>query len=154
MYFAINATRARDSVWPADKHCALQIGTYDPIPYGPDATKEVRLRVDRIKYWLAVGAQPSDRVAYLFWRAGLMPAPPLRFSPTQMIPKKTRREAAKAAKGYHTLTDALISTTLLPSSSTSASSIVARSSGAIAASRPSLASFSGMFTRVSPLHMR
>jgi small subunit ribosomal protein S16 len=82
----------------------VQIGTYDPIPFGLDGAKEVRLRIDRIKYWLAVGAQPSDRVSYLLWRAGLMPAPPTISSPTRSIPKKVQKAAAEAAKkrGYHT----------------------------------------------------
>ena len=50
------------------------LGSYDPIPFSLDGAKEVRLRVDRVKYWLSVGAQPSDRVAYLLWRGGLLPA--------------------------------------------------------------------------------
>lgn len=38
----------------------LQLGTYNPIP-SRDGFKEVRLNTERIKYWIAVGAQPSDR---------------------------------------------------------------------------------------------
>ena len=60
-----------------------------------DQTKEVRLKVDRIKYWLSVGAQPSERVSYLLWRSGVIPAPPLRFAPSKAISK----EQAKAAAG-------------------------------------------------------
>lgn len=45
------------------------IGTYDPIPKpAPDGTgiptKDIQLDVVRAKYWLGVGAQPSDPV----WR--------------------------------------------------------------------------------------
>jgi ribosomal protein S16 len=75
--------------------CAWQLGTYDPLPYVLDQTKEVRLKVDRIKYWLSVGAQPSERVSYLLWRSGVIPAPPLRFAPSKAISK----EQAKAAAG-------------------------------------------------------
>lgn len=30
----------------------------------------------RCRYWLAIGAQPSDRVTYLLSKAGLIPPPP------------------------------------------------------------------------------
>jgi len=45
------------------------IGTYDPIPKPPTddigkPVKDIRLDTTRAKYWLGVGAQPSDPV----WR--------------------------------------------------------------------------------------
>ncbi|KUI56058.1 Ribosomal protein S16, mitochondrial [Cytospora mali] len=46
------------------------IGTYDPIPkkdsYDESGKlhKDIRLDIDRAKYWIGVGAQPSDTV----WR--------------------------------------------------------------------------------------
>ena len=80
------------------------MGTYDPLPSALDSTKEVRLRLDRVKYWLAVGAQPSPRVSYLLWRAGLLPAPPIPHTPTQWIPKQVRRDAAKSKKSFSTWT--------------------------------------------------
>lgn len=45
------------------------LGTYDPIPKTPSDVaqgekgrkfKDIKLDVDRAKYWLGVGAQPSD----------------------------------------------------------------------------------------------
>ena len=41
------------------------IGTYDPIPKEPregesNRWKDIRLDISRAKYWLGVGAQPSD----------------------------------------------------------------------------------------------
>ena len=41
------------------------IGTYDPIPKPPPsgegkAIKDIKLDISRAKYWLGVGAQPSD----------------------------------------------------------------------------------------------
>ncbi|KAI9103178.1 ribosomal protein S16 domain-containing protein [Phlyctochytrium arcticum] len=41
-----------------------RVGTYDPIP-DKEGIKRIELNVERIKYWLGVGAQPSDRVAWL-----------------------------------------------------------------------------------------
>jgi ribosomal protein S16 len=74
----------------------LQLGTYDPLPAALDGTKEVRLDVARLKYWLGVGAQPSERVAYLLWRAGLLPAPPIRFTPGKWT---TKEEGGGEASG-------------------------------------------------------
>jgi len=91
---------------PTPREHVVQLGTYDPIPHRQDGVKEVRLAIDRVKYWLSVGAQPSDRVAFLLWRAGMMPAPPLHYTPTASIPKEERRAAEKAKKGFHTMTEA------------------------------------------------
>ena len=56
--------------------------------------KEAELRVDaeRAKYWLSVGATPSDQVKSLFKKAGI--AMPVRATK----PKKTKDVAPKAAK--------------------------------------------------------
>lgn len=37
-----------------------QVGWYDPM--AKDSSKQIFLEVDRLKYWLGVGAQPSDTV--------------------------------------------------------------------------------------------
>lgn len=51
------------------------LGTYNPVPKplkksevkkGVIPTKEVALDFDRAKYWIGVGAQPSDTVVRLF----------------------------------------------------------------------------------------
>lgn len=151
-YVSFRTYRRQDSGPPAgnrDKstlpaaRLTLQLGTYNPIPYGLDTTKEVRLRLDRIKYWLSVGAQPSDRVNFLLWRAGLMPAPPIHFTPTQWVPKKVLREQAKK---FHSMSEAQLSAGR-PSAGPSrphASAYVA----------PKLASFSGLFSRPAPCFMR
>lgn len=47
------------------------IGTYDPIPLAGtnnasiNGSKLITLNFDRVKYWLGVGAQPTDTVARL-----------------------------------------------------------------------------------------
>ena len=59
-----DSRRARDS-------CAIDtIGHYNP------RTEPIELNVDadKAKEWLAKGAQPSDTVARLFKRAGILPA--------------------------------------------------------------------------------
>ena len=53
-----------------------RLGTWDPIPdrYG---NKHIQLKSDRIHHWLSVGAEPSERVAWLLSRAELTPPAPL-----------------------------------------------------------------------------
>ncbi|KAL1215726.1 Small ribosomal subunit protein bS16cy [Cardamine amara subsp. amara] len=48
------------------------VGFYDPLQ-GKDDAKRVSLKFDRIKYWLSVGAQPTDSVENMLFRAGLIP---------------------------------------------------------------------------------
>lgn len=71
-----NRRSARDSL-PIEV-----IGTYNPtpVPLSPEEKaqnvkpyKHIELDFDRSKYWLGVGAEVSDRVSFLFKRAGLLP---------------------------------------------------------------------------------
>ena len=67
-----------------------QVGTYNPIANSA-GIKEIRLKADRLRYWISVGAQPSDRVAWVLGKFGILPPPPQRFSVQKMIPKKDRK---------------------------------------------------------------
>lgn len=70
-----------------------EVGYYNPI------TKEVKIEKERVKYWLSVGAQPSDRVAYLLVKEGMMDKPTFKKKFAGKPGKKTvAREEAKAAK--------------------------------------------------------
>lgn len=46
---------------PRDGRFIEIIGTYDPLPN----PAKVELKEERVRYWLGVGAQPSDSVARL-----------------------------------------------------------------------------------------
>ena len=59
-YFRIVAI---DSRQPRDGRILEELGTYDPMVKETD--ERVRLKPDRIKYWVSVGALPSERVAVL-----------------------------------------------------------------------------------------
>jgi small subunit ribosomal protein S16 len=52
---------ATDNAERRDGRFIEQVGTYDPTK--PDA--DALLRLDRIDYWLGVGAQVSDRVRHI-----------------------------------------------------------------------------------------
>jgi small subunit ribosomal protein S16 len=69
-FYRINAI---DSRTPRDGRPIEELGHYDPIE--PDQEKAVVLKPERIKYWLSVGAQPSDTVRDLLKKAGIDPTP-------------------------------------------------------------------------------
>jgi small subunit ribosomal protein S16 len=60
-YFRIVAIDGRQ---PRDGRVIEELGSYDPMVKNTD--DRVRLKPDRIKYWMSVGALPSERVATLF----------------------------------------------------------------------------------------
>ncbi|KAJ1649555.1 37S ribosomal protein S16, mitochondrial [Dispira simplex] len=51
------------------------LGKYNPLP-DATGTKHVELNLERTKYWLSVGAQPSDPARKLLEKAGLLPPKP------------------------------------------------------------------------------
>ena len=59
-YFRIVAIDARQ---PRDGRIIEELGSYDPMIKNTD--DRVKLRPDRIKYWMSVGAKPSEKVAVL-----------------------------------------------------------------------------------------
>ena len=57
-----------DSREPRDGRCIEEIGTYQHIE---NEGNQVAIKEDRIKYWIGVGAQPTDIVAKLMNKKGL-----------------------------------------------------------------------------------
>ena len=66
-YYKIVASNSRA---PRDGKYLEQVGTYNPL-LAKDSADRVRLVEDRVRYWLGVGAQPTDRVARLLDKAGI-----------------------------------------------------------------------------------
>ena len=54
---------AIDSRQPRDGRVLEELGSYDPMVKNTD--DRVRLKPDRVKHWISVGAQPSEKVAVL-----------------------------------------------------------------------------------------
>jgi small subunit ribosomal protein S16 len=54
---------AIDHHQPRDGRIIEELGSYDPMVKNTD--ERVRLRPDRIKYWMGVGAKPSENVEVL-----------------------------------------------------------------------------------------
>ena len=57
-----------DKAMPRDGRFLEIVGTYDPMK--EKAEEGIRLKDDRIRYWLGVGALPTDTVRSLLQRHG------------------------------------------------------------------------------------
>jgi len=81
---------------PRDGRFIEKIGTYNPL-LPKDSADRINLDVDRAKYWMSVGAKPTDRVLRFLDALGLEKREP-RNNPNKAKPGKKRveREAAEA----------------------------------------------------------
>ncbi|WP_232494234.1 30S ribosomal protein S16 [Novosphingobium kaempferiae] len=82
-----------NSTAPRDGKYLEQVGTYNPI-LAKDDENRVRLIEDRVRYWLSVGGQPTDRVARLLDKAGIKERAATN-NPKQAEPGKKAKERAE-----------------------------------------------------------
>jgi len=89
---------AADSRMPRDGRFIEKLGTYNPL-LPKDSEDRVKMDLDRVKHWLSLGAQPSDRIARMLEAAGVTEKK-ARSNPKKGTPGKAAQEraAAKAAK--------------------------------------------------------
>ncbi|MFL5119789.1 MAG: 30S ribosomal protein S16 [Microvirga sp.] len=94
-----------DSRSPRDGRFIERVGAYDPLKKKDDPGR-VTLDTEKVKAWLAKGAQPTDRVLRFLDEAGVMKRP-ARNNPVKAKPKKKAQErAAGAAKAEGGSTEA------------------------------------------------
>ena len=93
-----------DARSPRDGRFIERVGNYNPM-VAKDHAERLVLKEERIKYWLGVGAQPTDRVARFLAAAGMIEKQVRPEQTTQQLPKakaqervKEAAEAAEAAK--------------------------------------------------------
>jgi small subunit ribosomal protein S16 len=89
-YYRIVVTNSRS---PRDGKYLEQVGTYNPV-LAKDDEKRVTLVEDRVRYWLGVGAQPTDRVARMLDKAGIKERAATN-NPTKGEPGKKAKERAE-----------------------------------------------------------
>merc|ERR1712023_536123 len=76
----------------------MGLGSYNPM-VAKDHAERLVLDVERAKYWLSKGAQPTLRVAKMLSSDGLVKAPVIRDQPIKSAPGKKRQEReAEAAE--------------------------------------------------------
>ena len=101
---------ACDPHFPRDGRIIEALGYY--LPLMPRAQEQLKLNTERVQYWLSVGARPSETVATMCERSGIVvpvPKKPVRShskgkAPAFVAPKKKQRKpkaqrrAEKAAR--------------------------------------------------------
>ncbi|MCP5083816.1 MAG: 30S ribosomal protein S16 [Alphaproteobacteria bacterium] len=79
-----------DSRAPRDGRHIEILGTFNPL-LPKDSEERVNLKEDRVKHWLGVGAQPTDRVLRFLDAAGIAKRD-ARNNPQKALPGKKRQE--------------------------------------------------------------
>ncbi len=81
---------AMDQRSPRDGRVIEELGYYDPSV--PETDARVKLKAERVDYWLSVGAQPSDKVRVLIKKYGT--------DGTHLDAQKEALERLKTRKDY------------------------------------------------------
>ena len=94
---------AADQRAPRDGRFIERLGSYNPL-LPQDHQDRLVLDVEKVKAWLAKGAQPTERLQKLFANLGLCDAPKVGNQPKKSAPKakaleriKEKEEKARAA---------------------------------------------------------
>ncbi len=97
-YYKVVAANSRSA---RDGKFLEQVGTYNPL-LAKDDENRVRLVEDRVRYWLGVGAQPTDRVARMLDKAGIKERAvtnnPNKAEPGKKAKDRAEDKATKAAE--------------------------------------------------------
>jgi small subunit ribosomal protein S16 len=95
-YYRIVASDARA---PRDGDYIEKLGIYNPLE-PKDSAERVKYDAERMKYWLSTGAQPTDTVARLLRKDGLVNTKP-KYTPKEssgkLRPRAQARKDAEAA---------------------------------------------------------
>ncbi len=85
-----------DSRAPRDGRHIEILGTFNPL-LPKDSEERVKLKEDRVKHWIGVGAQPTDRVHRFLDAAGILKRD-ARNNPQKALPGKKRQEREEAQR--------------------------------------------------------
>ncbi|MEM9212415.1 MAG: 30S ribosomal protein S16 [Pseudomonadota bacterium] len=90
---------AADSRMPRDGRYIEKLGTYNPL-LPKDSEERVKMDMDRVKYWLGEGAQPTDRISRMLEAAGVLEkkerANPKKAEPGKKAQERAEEKAEKA----------------------------------------------------------
>lgn len=83
-----------DSRFPRDGRFIERLGYFNPL-LAKDNELRLKLDMEKVKVWLAKGAQPSDRVSRFLDAAGVAKRE-TRSNPEKAVPRKERKVMAEA----------------------------------------------------------
>ena len=103
-----------EALSPRDGKFVERLGSYNPM-VAKDHAERLVLNVERAKYWISKGAQPTLRVAKMLSSDGLVKAPVIRDQPIKSAPGKKRKEReAEAAEKLASAAEAPAEETAVP----------------------------------------
>ena len=85
-----------DSRFPRDGRFIERLGYFNQL-LPKDHKDRLKLDLDKVKAWMAKGAQPSDRIMRFLDAAGVAKRQP-RNNPEKAVPRKERKAREEAAK--------------------------------------------------------
>ncbi|MEM9477703.1 MAG: 30S ribosomal protein S16 [Pseudomonadota bacterium] len=92
---------AADSRMPRDGRFIEKLGTYNPL-LPKDSEERVKMKMERVQYWLDKGAQPTDRISRMLEAAGVLEkkerANMKKAEPGAKAKERAEEKAAKAAE--------------------------------------------------------
>ena len=92
---------AADSRMPRDGRFIEKLGTYNPL-LPKDSEDRVKLNMERVEYWLGLGAQTTDRIARMLEAAGVRDKTernnPNKAKPGKKAQERAEEKASKAAE--------------------------------------------------------
>ena len=80
-----------DSRFARDGRFIEKLGFYNPL-LPKEKEDRIGLQLERIKYWLSQGAQPTTRVARILGEKQIIEMPKKGNNPQKAIPKKDRKK--------------------------------------------------------------
>src|SRR5215467_14695787 len=84
-----------DSRYPRDGRFIERLGFFNPL-LPKDHKDRLKLDLEKVKAWIAKGAQPSDRIMRFLDAAGIAKRQQ-RNNPEKAVPRKERKARAEAA---------------------------------------------------------
>ena len=86
-----------DSRFARDGRFIEKLGFYNPL-LPKEKEDRIGLQLERVKYWLSQGAQPTTRVARILGEKQIIEMPKQGNNPHKAIPKKERKKAGEESK--------------------------------------------------------
>jgi small subunit ribosomal protein S16 len=84
-----------DTRMPRDGRYVERVGTFNPM-VPKDHDDRLKFKEDRIKYWLSVGAKPTNRVARFLSEHGLVDKPVVHEQTKQHLPRQKTLDRLEA----------------------------------------------------------
>ena len=88
---------AADSRMPRDGRYVERLGTYNPL-LPKDSEERIKMNMERVRYWLGQGAQPTDRISRMLEAASVLERKERNNPKKAKLGKKAQERAEEKAE--------------------------------------------------------